>query len=150
MAGKITHVRAAARITKLSKVARVQVTSVALGRNGAAITRNTTPVNSGTAASAVSYSNWVAVTPGVCSNYQARGILGIRWADGAGSTLNILSPRTNVCGPAGQPPRPADRDCPDFATQAQAQAFSDLYYPYYGDFARLDADNDHVACESLP
>ena len=64
MAGKITHVRAAARITKLSKVARVQVTSVALGRNGAAITRNTTPVNSGTAASAVSYSNWVAVTPG--------------------------------------------------------------------------------------
>jgi glutaredoxin 2 len=48
------------------------------------------------------------------------------------------------------PPRPADVDCPDFATQAQAQAFFDRYLPYYGDFARLDGNNDGRACESLP
>lgn len=44
----------------------------------------------------------------------------------------------------------ADKDCSDFDTQAQAQAFLDRYYPQYGDFARLDADGDLVACESLP
>jgi hypothetical protein len=49
------------------------------------------------------------------------------------------------------PPRPADRDCSDFRTQAEAQAFHDRYFPYYGDFARLDgSDNDGRACESLP
>ena len=48
------------------------------------------------------------------------------------------------------PARPADVDCGDFATQAQAQAWFNRYYPSYGDIARLDADNDRRACESLP
>jgi hypothetical protein len=53
--------------------------------------------------------------------------------------------------PAPAPPaRPADRDCGDFRTQAEAQAFFLRYFPFYGDFARLDADNDGRACESLP
>jgi hypothetical protein len=47
------------------------------------------------------------------------------------------------------PPRPADRDCSDFGTQAEAQAWFDYYYPYCG-VAGLDADNDLVACEALP
>jgi len=163
-AGRITQVRGVARITKLSLVQRVQVTSVALGRYGVAVTRNSMPANSGTAGSVLSYSNWVPINPGTCVNYQTRGIFGIRWTDGALSALNILSTPTPVCRPAnavpsppptaptppGIPPRPADRDCGDFATQAQAQAFFELYFPYYGDFSRLDADNDHVACESLP
>ena len=48
------------------------------------------------------------------------------------------------------PVRPADRDCSDFATQAAAQAFYDLYFPYHGDFARLDGNNDGIACNALP
>ncbi len=49
------------------------------------------------------------------------------------------------------PVRPADRDCSDFRTRAGAQAFYNRYFPYYGDFARLDGnDNDGRVCESLP
>ena len=39
-----------------------------------------------------------------------------------------------------------DRDCADFATHADAQAFFDLGS---GDRHTLDADRDGVACESL-
>jgi hypothetical protein len=59
--------------------------------------------------------------------------------------------------PVAQPPaptvpaRPADVDYADFATQAAAQAFYNQYVRHYGDFARLDGnDNDGVVCESLP
>ncbi len=48
------------------------------------------------------------------------------------------------------PPRPADVDCSDFHTQAEAQAWFNKYYPAYGDIARLDSDNDLIACELLP
>lgn len=41
-----------------------------------------------------------------------------------------------------------DRDCADFATQAQAQAFFAAAGP--GDPHRLDGNGDGVACESLP
>ncbi len=41
-------------------------------------------------------------------------------------------------------------NCSDFATQADAQAYFDLYYPFYGDVAGLDADGNLIACESLP
>jgi len=51
-------------------------------------------------------------------------------------------------------PSPADpgdaKDCADFATRAQAQAWFDLYYPLYGDVAHLDYDHDRLACETLP
>jgi hypothetical protein len=45
----------------------------------------------------------------------------------------------------------ADKDCPDFATQAEAQA----YFKSIGGSAshnadRLDADSDGIACEDLP
>lgn len=48
------------------------------------------------------------------------------------------------------PSRPADRNCGDFATWPDAQAFFGAYYAYYGDFAQLDSDGDLVACELLP
>ncbi len=38
----------------------------------------------------------------------------------------------------------ADRDCPDFATQAEAQAALESRA---GDPERLDRDNDRIACE---
>ena len=46
--------------------------------------------------------------------------------------------------------RATQSNCSDFATQAAAQAWFDTYFPFYGDVARLDADGDGVACESLP
>ena len=42
------------------------------------------------------------------------------------------------------------RNCSDFSTQSEAQAWFDTYFPLYGDVARLDGNNDGVACESLP
>ncbi len=49
------------------------------------------------------------------------------------------------------PPAAADRDCADFATQAQAQAHFEAGggSPRYN-FDRLDADGDGIACELLP
>lgn len=41
-------------------------------------------------------------------------------------------------------------NCGDFAAYADAKAWFDIYYPYYGDVARLDADGDRIPCESLP
>lgn len=50
----------------------------------------------------------------------------------------------------GVPPRPADKDCADFATQAQAQWEFNYYYEAYGDLWGLDADGDRIPCEWLP
>lgn len=49
-----------------------------------------------------------------------------------------------------EPTRPADVDCSEFATWAAAQDYFGRYYAYYGDIARLDADGDLIACETLP
>jgi putative cell wall-binding protein len=49
------------------------------------------------------------------------------------------------------PGNPGDsKNCTDFATQVEAQAWFDTYFPLYGDVADLDADGDGVACESRP
>ena len=42
------------------------------------------------------------------------------------------------------------RNCSDFRTQREAQAWFETYRTHYGDVARLDGDNDGRACESLP
>nr|WP_295889274.1 excalibur calcium-binding domain-containing protein [uncultured Devosia sp.] len=42
----------------------------------------------------------------------------------------------------------ADRDCSDFSSQREAQAFYERSGP--GDPHGLDRDNDGEACESLP
>lgn len=47
------------------------------------------------------------------------------------------------------PARPGDKDCGDFATRDEAQKWFNTYYPTYGDIAKLDADNDRLACETL-
>jgi Tol biopolymer transport system component len=48
------------------------------------------------------------------------------------------------------PPNPGDsKNCGDFDTYQQAKAWFDLYYPYYGDVANLDADDNLIPCESL-
>ena len=50
------------------------------------------------------------------------------------------TPATTIAAPA------VDRDCPDFATQADAQVALESTP---GDPERLDADNDGIACEDL-
>ena len=60
-----------------------------------------------------------------------------RTAEAAGSSL----------GSTGDASASTDRDCSDFATQAEAQATFDAVP---GDVERLDGDNDGIACERLP
>ncbi len=67
------------------------------------------------------------------------------------------APTPRPTAPAPQPtPEPYEpcpgniKNCSDFATQAEAQAWFDKYYGQCGDVADLDRDNDGIACESLP
>jgi transposase InsO family protein len=46
--------------------------------------------------------------------------------------------------------KPSLRKTQGDSTYAEAKAWFDTYYPYYGDVARLDADGDLEPCESLP
>jgi len=49
------------------------------------------------------------------------------------------------------PSNPGDsKNCSDFSTYADAEAWFDTYYPYYRDVAKLDVDGDLQPCESLP
>ena len=49
------------------------------------------------------------------------------------------------------PDNPGDtKNCGDFADYAEAKAWFDTYYEYYGDVAKLDSDDDLEPCESLP
>lgn len=50
-----------------------------------------------------------------------------------------------------KPKNPGDsKNCSNFTTQREAQKWFDTYYPYYGDIAKLDRDNDRRVCETLP
>ncbi|MGM1059794.1 excalibur calcium-binding domain-containing protein [Saccharothrix sp. Mg75] len=60
-------------------------------------------------------------------------------------------PTPEVRGAPTAPANPGNSvNCSDFATQRAAQTWFDTYYPYYGDVALLDDDNDGRACEALP
>ena len=53
--------------------------------------------------------------------------------------------------PPTQPGNPGNtKDCGDFRTQAEAQRWYNTYFPYYGDVAQLDGNNDGIACNGLP
>jgi len=41
------------------------------------------------------------------------------------------------------------KNCSDFSSYAEAKAWFDTYFPYYGDVAGLDSDSDGEPCESL-
>lgn len=60
-------------------------------------------------------------------------------------------PTTTTTTTSPAPPNPGDsKNCGHFSTWAEAQAWFDFYRPWYGDVAKLDADGDGIACESLP
>ena len=61
----------------------------------------------------------------------------------------VVEPTTTITGEA--PPNPGNsKNCSDFATQAESQEWFDTYYPFYGDVAKLDTNNNGTACELLP
>ena len=41
------------------------------------------------------------------------------------------------------------KNCKDFATYKEAKAYFDLYFPQYGDVAKLDGNGDGIPCETL-
>ena len=52
---------------------------------------------------------------------------------------------------SSQVDNPGDiKNCGDFANYSEAKSWYDTYFPYYGDVANLDGDNDGEPCESLP
>ena len=55
-----------------------------------------------------------------------------------------------ACGAGGYDPDGPDRDCGDFDTQREAQEFFKAAGGPTTDRHRLDADNDGIACETLP
>lgn len=77
-------------------------------------------------------------------------------ADPSTSTLTTPAPST-AAEPESVPssslaydPFGPDRDCGDFSTQAEAQAFYEAAGGPVSDPHRLDSEGDGVACESLP
>jgi hypothetical protein len=159
-AGEITKVRAAARITKLSKVTAVQVDRVALGTT-VTVVANNTPKNSGTASQVISYTAWHGVAPRTCTSYRVRAYYSIRWTDGAISRFSVLSPLTRVCGPTN-PPRYANCDAmhkvfphgvgKPFAKDHTVSGTNPVTNYYvstwiYNGNTGLDRDKDGIACE---
>jgi hypothetical protein len=71
-----------------------------------------------------------------------------------------LTPQAGPAGPVPTPPaggytgpfdpKGQDRNCTDFATQREAQAFYIAAGGPAADSHRLDADNNGIACENLP
>lgn len=80
---------------------------------------------------------------------EARGLWA--YADPADAEPAAADP-TSPTSPAspGFDPQGPDRDCSDFATHAEAQAFYEAAGGPARDPHKLDSDKDGVACESLP
>jgi endonuclease YncB( thermonuclease family) len=66
-----------------------------------------------------------------------------------GLLAGLASSLLVLVAPAAHPSVIGDRDCSDFATQAQAQEFF-LSHDPADDPHNLDADGDRIACESNP
>ncbi len=60
------------------------------------------------------------------------------------TAAGVLVTAVLTLGTTGTANAATDRDCPDFASQAEAQA---AYDAVPGDPERLDRDNDGIACE---
>nr|WP_084614984.1 excalibur calcium-binding domain-containing protein [Nakamurella lactea] len=102
-AGVLTAVRGVGRITKISKALKVQVDRVDLGTATAAVIRKNTPVNSGTGATALSYTGWKNLAAGTCVSYRTRAYFSVRWTDNQVSKFSVLSPLSKVCRAAAAP-----------------------------------------------
>jgi hypothetical protein len=64
-------------------------------------------------------------------------------------TTTTTSTTTTTVG-SSQPANPGNsKNCGDFSNYAEAKAWFDTYYPFYGDIGDLDRDEDLIPCESL-
>ena len=75
--------------------------------------------------------------------------------DGSADAVCTLTMRneSNTTTTVGEskPDNPGDtKNCGDFDNYSDAKAWFDTYYPYYGDVAKLDRDENLIPCESLP
>ena len=95
--GAITKVRGVGRITKVSKVAVVQVDSVVLGTASAAVLTKNTPVNGDRAPRRSAPRRGARWLRGPAPIIGPARIFSVRWADGALSKFSSLSPLTRVC-----------------------------------------------------
>ena len=67
------------------------------------------------------------------------------------TTTTIPQTTTTTTTTTSQPDNPGDtKNCGDFDNYSEAKTWFDTYFPYYGDVANLDGDNDGEPCESLP
>jgi len=81
---------------------------------------------------------------------ELRSSIQTRWTDDDGGDP-VLVEQENKRGATEPPKNPGDvRGCSDFTYYEDAYRYYDKYYPYYGDVARLDRDNDGIPCEGLP
>ena len=68
--------------------------------------------------------------------------------DGGKSVIVARKESTSAMKP---PSNPGDtKGCSDFETYEESLKWYETYFPYYGDVARLDRDNDGVPCPGLP
>ena len=72
------------------------------------------------------------------------------WAECGGVDTPLGGPTPAPAPTAAGPPVGGDRDCGDFATQAEAQAFYEAAGGPAADPHGLDRDGNGLACESLP
>tara|TARA_B100000965_G_scaffold403739_1_gene432651 strand:+ start:670 stop:1419 length:750 start_codon:yes stop_codon:yes gene_type:complete len=67
------------------------------------------------------------------------------------TTTTTTAPVTTTTVGESKPDNPGDtKNCGDFDNYSDAKAWFDTYYPYYGDVAKLDRDENLIPCESLP
>jgi len=77
----------------------------------------------------------------------------IKYGDDGGTSVIVSnnSDKQQTSSSTIPPSNPGDvRGCSDFATYEDALGYYERYYPYYGDVAKLDRDDDGVPCPGLP
>lgn len=68
----------------------------------------------------------------------------------ATTTPPTTAPVPETTAAPSPPANPGNsKNCSDFSSYAEAKAWFDTYFPYYGDVARLDSDSDGEPCETL-
>lgn len=86
------------------------------------------------------------VVRGLAGDDVIDGREGLDVAHGGAGVDRCTGEATRRC----EPKNPEDsKNCSDFLTQRHAQTWFDAFFAAYGDVARLDADGNGLACESL-
>src|SRR5215467_13406589 len=91
------------------------------------------------------------MTPGVGSSMRTRRGISWIWVSTSLVVLASVMATALLLNPGSSVAQERDRDCSDFASQAEAQHFFEAHGgSRTNDFDNLDGDGDGIACESLP